>query len=216
MSFFFNRWDAQNASRFFMMCYHEGAMDACEINDSDLCNSFVESHESSPRYGILSQDDMRTAEYTFNLLLMCRKYRMYSFGEKFIKKADTSPMRPFYFMCEYFYIEGVKDYLKYPNYIRMDSFKPVYSSFWEFRRLHQNMDKYDILERVQRFCFELRKKVESCPEDAVLRKLVSPASLDTFSRAFWTLNQPVSSYGFGNKEIKYRMDENIVEEDNEE
>lgn len=210
---YFNRWDAQNAVRFWMMMYHEGACDACDLNDEDKCLEFLNRHDTRLCLGTIEQDEMRTAEYVFSLLIMCRKYRMYTFGEKFIRRADNSILRVFYYLCECFYIQGVKDYLKYPNYIRMDSFRPVYNAYWELNSTKRNMTKQDVLDNVQRFCYEMRNIVEKSDMDDPVRKSLTPASFDNFTRAIWCLTQPIGTYDFGSRKIRYRMEDDVIEED---
>ena len=186
MSLLLNRTTAPQAIRFFMLCYKQGVLDACEKGCDLDVKEFLDDRK--PCWGFGTLDQMTAADYDWHAFQYwaywtARQNGMKSLAENYIFKIRArNYIWCFLPFCQRFYYMGVEDWLKHPSPSRIEIFRATPKVLWVESGTQKTITKPDVISYLHSFEFEYRQLPEETRE-------VSPTMMGSFIQALYDLTR---------------------------
>jgi hypothetical protein len=188
-----NRTSAKEIIRLVDFCYKRGVVDAASVEDNLAVQDWVDSVYKQGRYGLVDfpDDECDWKRWRFYLLRWCRENRLSSLGFSYIdgirKPAGFEYM--IIPMTMRFYLQGVMEWLEYPNETALALFKSRYKQRWTNKvpQSMKNMRTDDFISMIQEYIYEFRQY--PMPEMANLPE----SSMDNFEYAIWEMTRPTNA-----------------------
>lgn len=176
--------------RLLDFCYKKGVIDACGVEDDLAVQEWLDEMRNSGRYGLVDFPDEECdwKRWRFFLLRWCRENRLTKMGFDYIDGIRKAVGFEYVIipMSMRFYIQGVKEWLEYPNEMAIALFKSRIKQRWT-SKVPQTMKKMktdDFISLIQEFIYELRQypmaEMKDFPDSA----------LDNFEYAMWQMTRP--------------------------
>lgn len=184
------RKSAPEIIRLLDFCYKRGVIDASEVEDDLAVRDWVDSIHKSGRYGLVGFPDEECdwKRWRFFLLRWCRENRLSTLGFEYIDgiRKPTGFQYIIIPMTMRFYLQGVIEWLEYPNELAMAVFKGRARIRWTNRvpRNMKNMKTDDYISLIQEYIYELRQYPM-----AEMKKLAN-STFDNFEYAMWQMTRP--------------------------
>jgi len=184
------RTSAKSIIRLLDLCYKKGVIAAASVEDDLAVKDWVDSMRNTGKYGIVDFPDeiCDWKRWRFFLLRWCRENKMTSLGFNYI----DSIRKPCGFeyviipMTMRFYLQGVMEWLEYPNILALALFKSRCRLRWT-NKVPKNMKTIttnDFISMIQEYIYELRQypmeEMVDFPQGA----------LDNFEYAMWQTTRP--------------------------
>lgn len=183
------RRSALDIIRLLDFCYKKGVVDACSVEDDLAVKDWVEGTHKMGKYGLVNFPDEECdwKRWRFFLLRWCRENRLSKIGFEYI----DSIRRPSGFeyviipMTMRFYLQGVKEWLEYPNEIGLALFKATARQRWTNKvpQTMKTMRTDDYISLIQEYIYEYK-------QFPMLEMVgLAPSSFDNFEYAMWQMTR---------------------------
>ena len=186
------RKTAPEIIRLLDFCYRRGVVDAAEVEDNMAVESWLSDIHKSGRYGLVGfpEEECDWKRWRFFLLRWCRENRLSSLGFDYIDGIRKASGYEYLIipMSMRFYLQGVKEWIEYPNETALIFFKSKPKQRWTNKvpETMKNMKKDDFISLIQEFIYELRQYPMAEMDDF-------PSSvLDNFEYALWEMTRPIN------------------------
>ena len=186
------RKSAPEIIRLLDFCYKRGVVDACNVGDDLAVQDWICDTHKKGKYGIVEFPDEECdwKRWRFFLLRWCRENSMPRLGFDYIDGIRKVSGFEYLIipMTMRFYLQGVKEWLEYPNELGMVMFKSKPKQRWtnKIPKSMKNMRTDDFISLIQEFIYELRQY----PMEEMLD---FPASnYDNFEYAMWQMTRKVN------------------------
>ena len=187
------RSSVKEVIRLLDLCYKRGVIDACAVEDDLAVRDWLDAMHKSGRYGLVEFPDEECdwKRWRFFLLRWCRENRMSTLGFNYID-GIRKPVGFEYViipMTMRFYIQGVKEWLEYPNELALELFKSKCRQRWTNKvpQTMKNMNNNDFISLIQEFIYELRQY----PMEEMVD--FPRSNLDNFEIAIWETTRPTNA-----------------------
>ena len=176
--------------RLLDFCYRKGVVDACHVEDDLAVRDWVDGMYRSGRYGLVEFPDEECdwKRWRFFLLRWCRENRLSKLGFDYIDGIRKATGFEYVIipMTMRFYLQGVKEWLEYPNEMGLAVFKGRVRQRWTNKvpTNMKNMKTDDFISLIQEFIYELRQSPMAEMKD------FAPSALDNFEYAIWQMTRP--------------------------
>lgn len=195
-----NRTTAPQLIRLFDYCFKQGVIDACNYEDDYHVKEWYEEKLKSGSYGVLNEpdDDFDWRRWEFTLYRWCREGRMGSITDTYVSRIHCF-RNSFLFaiapITMRFYLEGIAEWLEYPNPTNTVYFMNTKKIHWKPMKSYLKTIKTDdFISMVQQFVYERK--------DKQFEKDLSWRHYDSFSIAVWRLVQKYPVYASSKKKSK--------------
>ena len=158
--------------RLFDYCFRQGVFDACEMEDDYAVQEFYDKMMETGGYGLLLEpnDGFNWRRWQHTLYHFCRMGRIGSMTDSYVnlihryKNTFVFSLIP---MTMRFYLEGIKEWLDYPNPNAMQLFKQTKKQHWtpNLPSHVRTLKTQDYIFILQGFVYERKEK--HYPEDSV-------------------------------------------------
>lgn len=153
-----NRQTSRMILKLFDTCFKKGVQDAYEADNEHWCQEFIEARHTRGDFGLLDVTDSYTwGEWRMILARWCRYTKNMKLCPKFLDRIYTTNFYWAIFpIAMDFYILGIKEWLEYPNPLKLEIFKYESSVHWKPmpRKGLQKMSTDDKVSYVQEFAYE--------------------------------------------------------------
>lgn len=188
-----NRTSAKEIVRLLDFCYRKGVIDAYSVGDDLSVQDWVDSTYKQGRYGLVEfpDDECDWKRWRFFLLRWCRENRLTSLGFNYIDGIRKAAGFEYLIipMTMRFYLQGVKEWLEYPNSAGLALFKSRYKQRWT-NKVPQNMKNMktdDFISMIQEYIYEFRQY--PMPEMTEM----TDSCMDNFEYAMWEMTRPTNA-----------------------
>lgn len=186
-----NHTSAKEIIRLLDFCYKKGVVDACGVEDDLAVKDWLDAMHKSGRYGLVDFPDEECdwKRWRFFLLRWCRENRLSKLGFDYIDGIRKATGFEYVIipMTMRFYLQGVKEWLEYPNEIGIALFKATTRQRWtpKVPSTMKNMRTDDYISLIQEFIYEFRQYPMVEMEDDFPQ-----SCLDNFEYAMWQMTRP--------------------------
>ena len=182
---------AREIIRLLDFCYKQGVVDACEVDDNLAVKEWFDDTYKRGKYGLVPfpDDECDWKRWRFFLLRWCRENRLSKIGFEYIDGIRKPAGFEYLIipMTMRFYLQGVKEWLEYPNEIGIVLFKSKWRQRWTNKvpDTMKNMRTDDFISLIQEFIYELKQyPMEEMQEP------FPKSNFDNFEYAMWSMTRP--------------------------
>lgn len=181
---------ALDVVRLLDFCYKKGVIDACNVEDDLAVQDWLDATHKKGRYGLVDFPDEECdwKRWRFFLLRWCRENKLSKLGFDYIDGIRKVSGFEYVIipMTMRFYLQGVKEWLEYPNGMGIALFKSRYRQRWtnKIPKNMKNMKTDDFISLIQEFIYEFRQFPMEEMTD------LRDSALDNFEYAMWQMTRP--------------------------
>lgn len=181
---------ALDVVRLLDFCYKKGVIDACGVEDDLAVQDWLDATHKKGKYGLVDFPDEECdwKRWRFFLLRWCRENKLSKLGFDYIDGIRKVSGFEYVIipMTMRFYLQGVKEWLEYPNEMGIALFKSRYRQRWTNKvpKNMKNMKTDDFISLIQEFIYEFRQ----FPMDEMTD--LRDSALDNFEYAMWQMTRP--------------------------
>lgn len=181
---------ALDVVRLLDFCYKKGVIDACGVEDDLAVQDWLDATHKKGKYGLVDFPDEECdwKRWRFFLLRWCRENKLSKLGFDYIDGIRKVSGFEYVVipMTMRFYLQGVKEWLEYPNEMGIAIFKSRYRQRWTNKvpKNMKNMKTDDFISLIQEFIYEFRQ----FPMDEMTD--LRDSALDNFEYAMWQMTRP--------------------------
>jgi len=174
-------------------CYKKGVIDACSVEDDLEVRDWLDAMHKKGRYGLVDFPDEECdwKRWRFFLLRWCRENRLPKLGFEYIDCVRKVSGFEYVIipMTMRFYLQGVKEWLEYPNEMAMAIFKSKTRRRWTNKvpDTMKTMRTNDFISLIQEYIYELRQY----PMEEMVD--FPSSALDNFEYAMWQTTRPLNA-----------------------
>lgn len=183
MSSALNRTSANQILLFFDACFKQGVLDAYDLGSDLEARDFLQEKRadwSFGRLGMRGEFDWQMFRQT--LYWWARRSRLQSLAEKYIFKIRTKAITWCLFpFCMRFYLNGIEEWIDYPNEARIEIFKSSKRVHWSPNSELSKFTKGDYFSYLHEFAYQFRQIPES-------EQPVNATLMDSFIQALYDLS----------------------------
>ena len=184
------RASAPEVIRLLDFCYKKGVVDAAAVEDDLAVQDWLDAMHKQGKYGLVDFPDEECdwKRWRFFLLRWCRENRLSKLGFEYIDSLRKVSGFEYVVipMTMRFYLQGVKEWLEYPNELGLVLFKSKYRQRWT-NKVPQTMKVMrtdDFISLIQEYIYELRQY----PMEEMVD--FPSSNYDNFEYAMWQMTRP--------------------------
>lgn len=176
--------------RLLDFCYKKGVVDAAGVGDDFAIQDWFDSMHKTGKYGLVDfpEEECDWKRWRFFLLRWCRENRLSKVGYDYIDNLRKVSGFEYVIipMTMRFYLQGVKEWLEYPNEMGIVLFKSKWRQRWTTKvpSTMKNMKTDDFISLIQEFIYEFRQY----PMEEMVD--FPSSNLDNFEYAMWQMTRP--------------------------
>lgn len=184
------RASAPEVIRLLDFCYKKGVVDAAAVEDDLAVQDWLDAMHKQGKYGLVDFPDEECdwKRWRFFLLRWCRENRLSRLGFEYIDSLRKVSGFEYVVipMTMRFYLQGVKEWLEYPNELGLVLFKSKYRQRWTDRvpQTMKTMRTDDFISLIQEYIYELRQY----PMEEMVD--FPSSNYDNFEYAMWQMTRP--------------------------
>lgn len=184
------RASAPEVIRLLDFCYKKGVVDAAAVEDDLAVQDWLDAMHKQGKYGLVDFPDEECdwKRWRFFLLRWCRENRLSRLGFEYIDSLRKVSGFEYVVipMTMRFYLQGVKEWLEYPNELGLILFKSKGRQRWTDKvpQTMKMMRTDDFISLIQEYIYELRQY----PMEEMVD--FPSSNYDNFEYAMWQMTRP--------------------------
>ena len=184
------RSSAPEVIRLLDFCYKKGVIDAAAVEDDLAVQDWLDAMHKQGKYGLVDFPDEECdwKRWRFFLLRWCRENRLSKLGFEYIDSLRKVSGFEYVVipMTMRFYLQGVKEWLEYPNELGLILFKSNGRQRWtnNVPQTMKVMRTDDFISLIQEYIYELRQY----PMEEMVD--FPSSNYDNFEYAMWQMTRP--------------------------